>query len=134
MAKLSDIEGIGEAYAAKLKEAGVGSIEKLLDMGCEKNGRKEIAEKSGLGEKVILNWVNRADLTRIKGVSTQYADLLKFAGVDTVPELAQRNAVNLTAKMAEVNAEKKLVRKIPTETQVESWVAQAKDLPRIIKY
>jgi len=134
MAKLSDIEGIGEAYAAKLKEAGVGSIEKLLEMGCEKKGRKEIAEKSGLGEKVILNWVNRADLTRIKGVSTQYADLLKFAGVDTVPELAQRNAVNLTAKMAEVNAEKNLVRKIPTETQVESWVAQAKDLPRIIKY
>jgi predicted flap endonuclease-1-like 5' DNA nuclease len=134
MAKLSDIEGIGEAYAAKLKGAGVGSIEKLLEMGCEKKGRKEIAEKSGLGEKVILNWVNRADLTRIKGVSTQYAELLKFAGVDTVPELAQRNAANLTSKMAEVNAEKNLVRKIPTETQVVSWVAQAKELPKIIKY
>ncbi len=134
MAKLSDIEGIGETYASKLEAAGISTQENLLEICCEKKGRKDIAEKSGVSEKLILNWVNRADLARIKGVSTQYADLLECAGVDTVPELAQRNAENLTAKMAEVNEEKNLVRKIPTESQVQDWVAQAKELPRVITH
>ncbi len=134
MAKLSEIEGIGEAYSSKLEAAGITSLEKLLSSACEKKGRKELAEKTGISEKLILNWVNRADLSRIKGISTQYADLLEASGVDTVPELAQRNAENLTAKMAEVNEAKKLVRKLPTAKQVTDWVAQAKELPRMINH
>ncbi len=134
MAKLSDIEGIGETYAAKLKEADVTTIEKLLDIGCEKKGRKEISKKSGISEKQILGWVNRADLSRVKGISTQYADLLECAGVDTIPELAQRNAENLFKKMEEVNAEKNLVRKTPSLSGVEDWVKQAKALPRKVNY
>ena len=134
MAKLSEIEGIGEAYSTKLEDAGITSLENLLTTCCEKKGRKELAEKSGVSEKLILGWVNRADLSRVKGISTQYADLLKVAGVDTVPELAQRNAENLQAKMAEINEEKNLVRKIPTTSQVEDWVGQAKELPRVITH
>jgi len=134
MAKLSSIEGIGEVYALRLKEAGVGSVEKLLEMGASPAGRKELAQKTGLSETLILNWVNRADLTRIKGVSTQYADLLEAAGVDSVPELAQRNPENLRRKLVEVNKEKKLVRQLPTLAQVESWVKQAKTLPRVVRH
>ncbi|WP_299770549.1 DUF4332 domain-containing protein [uncultured Pseudoteredinibacter sp.] len=134
MAKLSDIEGIGEVYASKLEAAGVTSLENLLEKCAQKSGRKDVAEASGLSEKQILNWANRADLARVKGVSTQYADLLEFAGVDTVPELAQRNAENLAVKMAEVNEEKNLVRQVPSASQVADWVAQAKDLPRAIHY
>lgn len=134
MTKLVDIEGIGEAYAAKLEAAGLTSIENLLEVCCEKKGRKDIADKSGISEKLILGWANRADLSRVKGVSTQYADLLECAGVDTVPELAQRNAENLHAKMTEVNEEKSLVRQVPSASQVEDWVAQAKELPRVITH
>ncbi len=134
MAKLSDIEGIGDVYSTKLEEAGINTLEKLLEAGSEKKGRKGIAEKTGISEKLLLNWVNRADLARIKGISTQYADLLEFAGVDTVPELAQRRADNLHAKMIEINDEKSLVRKVPAISQVEDWVAQAKELPRVVNY
>ncbi len=134
MTHLSEIEGIGAAYDEKLKEAGINSIEQLLEIGCEKKGRKEIAEKTGISEKLILNWVNRADLTRINGVSTQYADLLEHAGVDTVPELAQRKPENLHAKMQEVNDAKNLVRKTPSLSQVEDWVTQAKELPRVVTH
>lgn len=134
MAKLSEIEGIGAAYSEKLQAAGINTQEQLLSTCCEKKGRKDISEKTGISEKLVLNWVNRADLARIKGVSTQYADLLECAGVDTVPELAQRNADNLQAKMAEVNEAKNLVRKVPTATQVQDWVDQAKQLPRAINY
>jgi len=134
MAKLSEIEGIGETYSTKLEEAGITSLENLLETCCEKKGRKELAEKTGVSEKLILGWVNRADLARVKGISTQYADLLKVAGVDTIPELAQRNAENLQIKMVEINEEKNLVRKVPTISQVEDWVAQAKELPRVITH
>lgn len=134
MAGLEEIEGIGPVNAGKLKESGIGSQDKLLEEGASKKGRKEIAEKSGIGESQILKWVNRADLARVKGVGEEYADLLECAGVDTVPELAQRVPANLTAKMTEVNAEKNLVRSLPSEKQVEDWVAQAKELPRVITH
>ena len=134
MAKLESIEGIGETYAQKLREAGVGSTDALLEQGATAKGRKEIAEKAGISEKLILEWVNHADLFRIKGVGEEYADLLEEAGVDTVPELAQRNPENLYQKMLEVNQEKNLVRRLPALSQVSDWVEQAKGLPRAITY
>ena len=134
MSKLSEIEGIGAAYSAKLEEIGISTLEALLGKGSEKKGRKDIAEKTGISEKLILKWVNRADLARIKGVSTQYADLLEFSGVDTVPELAQRRADNLHAKMVEVNDERNLVKRVPALSQIEDWIAQAKELPRVVNY
>ncbi|MBT8136271.1 MAG: DUF4332 domain-containing protein [Gammaproteobacteria bacterium] len=134
MARIADIEGIGPSYAEKLAGAGIKTTDKLLEMGGTPKGRKEIATKSGVTEKLILGWVNRADLTRIKGVGSEYADLLECAGVDTVPELKGRSAKNLHAKMAEVNEKKKLVRKLPTENQVTEWVAQAKKLKRAVSY
>ena len=134
MAKLIDVEGIGASYAQKLLGAGLRTTNDLLKKGSTPKGREEIAEKSGVSEKKILEWVNHVDLYRIKGVASEYSDLLEEAGVDTVPELAQRKAENLFKKMVEVNQAKKLVRKMPVLSQVEDWVRQAKELPRIITY
>lgn len=134
MAKLTVIEGVGEVYAEKLKAAGVTTTQALLEMGATPKGRKDLAEATELSPKLILEWVNRVDLFRVKGVGEEYSDLLEFAGVDTVPELAQRKPENLHAKMLEVNAERKLVRRPPTLAQVENWVAQAKELPRVVTY
>lgn len=134
MAKLSYVEGIGEVYAKKLRAADVGSTDRLLAVGSTPKGRKGLAEAAGVSEKLILEWVNHVDLFRIKGVGQEYADLLEEAGVDTVPELAQRNAENLYQKLMEVNQKKKLVRVLPSTVKVRSWVNQAKDLPRVIKY
>jgi predicted flap endonuclease-1-like 5' DNA nuclease len=132
--KLEEVEGIGPKFAAKLVAAGVANVEALLEQGAAPKGRKAIAEKSGISEASILQWVNHVDLFRIKGVGSEYADLLEAAGVDTIPELAQRKADNLVKKMEEVNATKKLVRKLPVLSQVEDWIEQAKKLPRVIKY
>ena len=132
--KLLEIEGIGPAFAEKLTAAGVKSIEKLLEMGSTPKGRKELAAKSGLSDNKILEWVNRADLFRVKGIGSEYGDLLEASGVDTVVELATRKAENLTKKMAEVNAQKKLVRQLPSEKQVAAWIDHAKTLPRVVTY
>ena len=134
MAKLTTIEGVADTLAAKLKKSGVGSVESLLKKGRTPAGRKDIAEKSGIDSKRILRFVNHADLMRIKGVGGEYSELLEASGVDTVKELAQRNAENLHAKMAEVNAAKKLVRQLPTASAVVAWCKEAKSLPRAVEY
>lgn len=134
MAKLTQVEGIGEVYAQKLIDAGIATTDDLLEKGATPQGRKDIVEKTGVSPKLILTWVNHVDLFRIKGVGEEYADLLEAAGVDTVPELAQRNAQNLRQKLMEVNEEKKLVRQIPSEAQVTDWVEHAKTLPRVLTY
>ena len=134
MASIMDVEGIGETYAEKLKAIGIATTEALLKQGATPQGRKDIAEKSGISPTLILEWVNLSDLFRIKGVGEEYSDLLEEAGVDTVVELSKRNAENLFKKLMEVNAEKKFVRRLPTQKQVEDWIAQAKELPRVVTY
>jgi predicted flap endonuclease-1-like 5' DNA nuclease len=134
MTSIVTIEGIGEAYAAKLRAAGIKTCEALLEKGASPQGRKDIAEQADINEKNILEWVNHVDLFRIMGVREQYADLLEEAGVDTVPELAQRKPENLYAKLVAINGAKKLVRQLPTQANVADWIAQAKKLPRVITY
>ncbi|MGB5844128.1 MAG: DUF4332 domain-containing protein [Anaerolineales bacterium] len=134
MASLIRIEGIGNKYATKLKMIGISTTAALLEKGRTPQGRKDIAEKSGITQTLILEWVNLADLFRIKGVGEEYSDLLEEAGVDTVVELAQRNPANLYASIVNVNKKKKLVRKLPTEDQIGDWVKQAKKLPRVVEY
>jgi predicted flap endonuclease-1-like 5' DNA nuclease len=134
MAKIIDIEGIGPKYAKKLNDAGIKTVEGLLAAGKTPKGREELAAKAGIEKSLILEWVNHADLYRIKGVGEEYSDLLEEAGVDTVVELATRNPENLYQKILEVNEVKKLVRRPPSLKMVSSWVEQAKQLPREISY
>jgi predicted flap endonuclease-1-like 5' DNA nuclease len=132
--KIIDIEGIGPVYAKKLANAGLRSVEGLLKNGASPKGRKEIAKTSGVDETLILGWVNRADLYRVKGVGKQYSDLLEKSGVDTVVELSKRVPSNLYTKMTEVNMAKNLVNALPGLKKVENWVAQAKKMPRVVTY
>ena len=132
--KVEEIEGIGPVLGEKLRAAGINTVDKLLENAATKKQRQSLAEETGISEKQILKFANMADLFRLNGVGQEYAELLEVAGVDTVPELAQRNAANLTAKMEEVNEAKNLTRKAPSATEVEKWIAQAKELPRVIEY
>ena len=134
MTKLVDIEGVGPVYAQKLLSAGVRSTGDLLKKGATPKGRKEIAAASGIGGKLILEWVNHVDLFRIKGVASEYSDLLEEAGVDTVVELSKRDAKKLAAALVEVSKKKNLTNAVPGEKRVKGWIAQAKKLPRAISY
>jgi predicted flap endonuclease-1-like 5' DNA nuclease len=134
MARIVDVEGIGPVYAEKLQAAGIKTTDILLEKGASPQGRKAIEEQTGISHGLILEWVNHVDLYRIKGVASEYSDLLEEAGVDTVVELGHRVAANLYQKMMEVNGEKKLVRRLPTEKQVADWIEQAKKLPRGVNY
>lgn len=133
-ADVAALEGIEREHAVKLIKVGVKSFTDLLERGRDRSGRKELSVSSGIGETTILTLVNRADLSRIKGIGFSWSELLEASGVDTVPELAQRKPSNLYAKMQDVNKQKKLVHQLPSVDQVKAWVDQAKKLQRILIY
>ena len=132
--KIDQIEGIGEAYAKKLQEAGIKTTDDLLEKCADKSGRTKLAEDTGISEKLILKWTNHADLFRINGIAGQFAELLEAAGVDTVKELKHRVPANLHAKVTEVNNEKHLCNRVPSEAELTKIIEQAKELEAIISY
>lgn len=132
--KIDEIEGIGPASKEKLVAAGIKSTDDLLDHCSTPQGRKAISEQTGLSEKQILGWTNMADLMRVSGVGRQFGELLEAAGVDTIKELRNRNAENLTSKMQEVNEQKKLARTSPSVSVVRDWIEQAKKTDPKISY
>lgn len=134
MTNLIEIEGIGEVFLAKLTEAGVTTVEGLLEKGATPKGRTALEQATGIRHALILEWVNHADLFRVSGIGSEYSDLLEAAGVDTVAELAQRKPENLYQALVAKNAEKEIVRRLPSEKQVAEWVATAKNLPKIVTY
>lgn len=134
MPTISEIEGIGPVNAAKLNKAGVRGTNGLLKMGATRKGRAELAKATGFTPKQILEWVNRADLFRVKGIGTQYSDLLEAAGVDTAVELATRKPEALLEAMAKINAKKNLVNQLPGLSNIKAWVKNAKSLKRVVEY
>lgn len=134
MGSIDTIDGIGHKQATSLRKARIRTVEALLKKGATRSGRRDIAAATGISERLILEWVNRADLMRVRGVGEEYSDLLEATGVDTVKELRRRKPANLLASMMEVNTKKPLVRRLPTEAMVLRWVEHASVLDTIVKY
>lgn len=133
--KIEDVEGIGPAYAGTLAAAGVATTDALLERGASSAGRDKLAAETGISERLLLEWVNHADLMRIDGVGSEYADLLEAAGVDSCAELAQRNAANLAITFQELDAARpNTVRQVPSETTIAGWIEQASRLDKVVSH
>ena len=132
--KIIDIEGVGDVYAEKLIAAGINKVSDLLAKCAAPKGRKELAEATGIAEKLILRWTNHADLFRIDGVGPQFAELLEKADVDTVKEFRHRVPENLQAKLEEINAQFHICGRVPAVSEVTKMIEQAKDLPPMMTY
>jgi predicted flap endonuclease-1-like 5' DNA nuclease len=131
---IEEIEGIGPAFAEKLRAADVSSIEALLEKGATPEGRSALVEQTGIDAVRVLRWVNHADLIRVVGIGPEFAELLEASGVDSVPELAQRNVENLVTALTETNDARSLVRQVPSAAEVTDWIEQAKALPRVVAH
>ncbi|MGI9648706.1 MAG: DUF4332 domain-containing protein [Acidimicrobiia bacterium] len=134
MGSIDTIDGMRRADARTLRKSGVRTTEKLLKRAGTRSGRRELSGRTGLTERQILDWVNRADLMRVKGIGEEYSDLLEAAGVETCKELRNRNPASLLGKMTQVNSKKRLVRRLPTEVMVKRWVDHAKELPPAVSH
>ena len=133
--KIVDVEGIGPTFAAKLTAAGVATTDDLLERGASAGGRDKLSEATGISEKLLLEWVNHADLMRIDGVGSEYSDLLEAAGVDSCSELAQRNPANLATTFLELDAARpNWIRQVPSEKTIAGWIEQAGSLAKVVSH
>lgn len=132
--KVIEIEGVGQVYADKLTAAGIDTVDALLENCRTPRQREQLAEATGIPEKLILRWANHADLMRIDGIGPQTAELFEAAGVDTVKELRHRNAANLAARIAEVNEERHITGRVPFEKEVERMIEEAKATEPYLEY
>jgi predicted flap endonuclease-1-like 5' DNA nuclease len=133
--RIEEVEGIGPVYAGKLEAAGVSSTEDLLERGAKPSGRQSLEEATGIAHSLILEWVNHVDLMRIDGVGSEFSDLLEAAGVDSPAELARRNATNLATTIDEVVAARpQIVRRTPSENELQGWIDQSKKLEKVVEH
>jgi predicted flap endonuclease-1-like 5' DNA nuclease len=133
--KVEEVVGIGPADSNSLSAAGAPTTEELLTKGATSAGRTALAEATGISHKLILTWVNHADLMRINGVGPEYSELLEAAGVDSPAELAHRNPTNLEATFQEVAAARPtMVRRVPSLAEITDWIEQSKSLPKVVEH
>lgn len=131
---ISQLDGITEVAASKLKSVGIRTTEALLEAARTVKGRKALAAKTGLTEQQLLQWANLADCMRVPGLGKAKADLLRAAGVSTLREFTHRNPARLAQNMKEANLQRKLVRALPSEKEVGQLIEQARKLPLKITY
>ena len=134
VSKLAAVTGLSAADASKIYEAGNMKASEFLERAATPDGRAALAEETGLDPDAVLAGAKRLDLMRVKGVGVKYSALLLDSGVDTVVELATRNPANLSAKMEKVNEADSITDTVPSEEVTADWVAQAKELPRMLYY
>ncbi len=131
---VEQLRGITPELAQALKSAGIRNNEQLLNAAATPKQRRSLGERFWVDDRVVLEFANRADLARIKGVGGAFSDLLERAGVDTVKELAQRRPDNLYQKIISTNKEKQLTGILPSEKMVQDWVQQAKAMDKVLSY
>jgi len=134
MASIAAIDSIDQRDATKLRKAGVRTTDALLKTAATRTGRRRLSREADISESEILSWVNRADLMRIKGVGSEYADLMEAAGVDTIRELRRRNPDRLLIAMSEMNARRRLIRRLPTGGMVAGWIEAAKNIEPLVTH
>ncbi|MFO7299485.1 MAG: DUF4332 domain-containing protein [Actinomycetes bacterium] len=128
MARIDQVAGIDHKQATKLRKAGIRTAKGLIEKASTKRGRAELAKATGIPEKDLLLWVHHADLLRVPGVGSEYAQLLVAAGVDKLSDLRRRNPTALVAKIIGLNGSQKIVSRLPTESMVEIWIKAAAEL------
>ena len=134
MASIAAIESMDRLDATKLRKAGVRTTDALLNVAATRTGRRRLARETAISESEILAWVNRADLMRIKGIGSEYADLLEVAGVDTIRELRRRNPDRLLGAMTDLNLRRRVIRRLPTNGMVTGWIEAAKGIEPFVTH
>jgi hypothetical protein len=132
-----ELFSVDEGFLQQLGYHGIDSVDKLLASGTTTAKREVLAQQVGSSEKEIRRLCKQADLIRVDGIEGKMAHALLNAGIDSVPELAGRNAANLHKKLEEFAKSQEgyvVSFKAPKLEDVEKWVAEAGTLGRKLEF
>ena len=135
MPSIEAIQDIGVRHRSRLKAAELWSCRALLEAGATKKGRRIVAETVGVSESRVLEWVHKADLMRVNGISTRYSQLLEAAGVESMRKLRKSRPDQLHQSLVEEDKKrrKRLGNRLPPAKEVAAWIEQARTLSPIVK-
>ena len=135
MPSIEAIQDIGVRHRSRLKAAELWSCRALLEAGATKKGRRIVAETVGVSESRVLEWVHKADLMRVNGISTRYSQLLEAAGVESMRKLRKSRPAQLHQSLVDEDKKrrKRLVNRLPPAKEVAAWIEQARTLSPIVK-
>lgn len=133
MATIDTIRGIVPAYETMLRAAGIDSTEALLAAGRDRAGRQSLSAQTGIGVRLIFDWVKQADLLRIEGMDADHLELLADLGIETVPQLGARGPDRLREQCIDLRDPDDNDGATPSMTELARWVSQARTLdPAIV--
>ncbi|TFF69099.1 MAG: DUF4332 domain-containing protein [Promethearchaeota archaeon] len=125
--KLTEIIGLEEKHAKLLASAGIREIEDLLALSYYQI--KQLARSIGVSVKTLDTWQEHADLMRVEGITPEVANALNLIGIDSVKELAYRNAKNSLERLKNLKGDNpNVLGKLPTIKKVEEWIKGAKNM------
>lgn len=132
-ANIHELKGVSLELILALGSMGIHNVAQLLAATGHPEDRAELASALQIDDDVLLELVNRADMTRISGLSVMTIELLVQAGVDRVVELRRRIPENLHGKLLSIAIHQHLPN-LPRLEDVRHWVREAKQLERAVYY
>jgi predicted flap endonuclease-1-like 5' DNA nuclease len=131
---ISKLRGVPPATRLKLKGRRITTCAQLLLAAAKAEQRAILAAATGIDAVTLLSLVRRADMARIKGIGTVFGLMLEELGVVCIEQLARQQPVMLHAALRRYNLAERLARRSPTPEEVESWIADARQLPILVTY
>lgn len=127
--RLTAIEAFDAEALEQLHALGVETTEDFLARALSRDARQSLSEASGISEIQVLVFARLCELLQIEGVGPRAAQLLRAAGVVSVSDLASRDAVALTERLAAVNAVEQLTGVNPSPENLVHWISAAAQVP-----
>ncbi len=131
---LVKIGGLQARDRLALKRRRISTTERLLTSAGNAEKRSQLAQSTGIAPDTLLSLVQRADLSRIKGIGTAFTYLLAQIGIVNVQGLAQAEPGKLREQLHAVNQQEQILRRAPTLEEVESWVSLARRIEKLVTY
>ncbi len=123
--RISAIKDMDATAQSNLQKRNIKTTDDFLNHTATPQQRTALAKELGVSTSQLTEWINRADLMRLKGVGTEMANLLEESGVDSCKELQHRKPETLTTKLKETNDTRRITHHAPTLAQVQEWVSEA---------
>ncbi|HMR34022.1 MAG TPA: DUF4332 domain-containing protein [Geminicoccaceae bacterium] len=129
---LSKLRGLSTLLRVALKARRITNCDQLLAIAATAASRRRLCAEAGLDEDELLWLVRRADMARINGIGAVFGMMLEELGIMDMPALAAADPAVLHGRLRSYNEQERIARRSPTPEEVESWVAQARRLPRLV--
>ena len=131
---LSKLPYVPPEIRRALKVQRINTCDQLLAAAAKVDDRAALALAARVELDGLTELVCRADLARVRGTGFVFSHMLMQLGVTDVALLAEQDPFTLHQRLQQHNAVTRTARRSPTRAEVQEWVEQARNLPRLVTF